>query len=212
MIIYVFAENFKSKLIENDSQRPVDLAFLIKQFFNLILNIPEFRILVESPGSNSGRPVIVITPLITKTLANFFGQFLALSVILEVDVPFIMLKEQFSSIFVKAKENENGNEHNDLNLMIRNFVLDSPTHLKLLNYEIDPLNLIDSISIYFKYFHSWSSLLYSSNLKKTEHHNNSFIDKAFTSCNYQILLGLKLYFNNSKFTINEIYNIVFRIR
>lgn len=200
-IIYAYAP---FKLIENDSERPVDFAFFIKQFFNLILNIPQFRILVESPGSNSSRPVIVITPLITKTLANHFGQFLALSVIFEVEVPFIMLKEQFSSMFVKDKENE----YNDLNLMIRNFVLDSPIHLKLLNYEIDTLNFIDSISNYFKHFHSWSSLLYSSNLKITED-QNSFIDKAFTNCNYQILSGLKLYFNNSKFTINEIYNMVF---
>ena len=88
----------KFEIIEKDLTRKVDIRECLQQFFDLILMIPEFRI-VKDFTNDKQKPIIYITPLITVPVANILGQSMALAVILNVRIPFIIHPDQLSSIF-----------------------------------------------------------------------------------------------------------------
>lgn len=195
----------KFNLIGTDYSRLIGIAELLDHFFKLILKISDFRIITSH--YKDGRPILIITPLISKDVGNILGQALAVASILNVKVPFVMHKYQFDSIF--------GGESQPDHQMVLNHKLskfcNKPGYLNLL--ELDQKrgsNFWTNLTKYFTSFQSWRNLFYKSE-DPLRSATEELIQDAVIDCHAQIYAGFNLFFSTSKFTSEEINLILFKI-
>lgn len=185
--------------IGNNFIKRVGIREALQHLFKLILDIPDFRIITNT--LKDGRPVIIITPMMSKDAANIFGQALAAATILNVRIPFVIHKSQLEAIF-KGKEKINTN----LLLRIKKFC-NKAGYLNLLS--IDQGNSTDfwySLEKYFRSFLSWANLFYKS--KDLETDSETLIEESFDEFNLRIFVGFNVNSLSSKFTFEEIRRIL----
>lgn len=187
--------------IGNNFIKSIGIREGIQQFFKLILEIDDFRIILNK--IEDGRPVIIITPIISKDVGNILGQALAVATILNVRIPFLIHKTQLEAIF---KENEQVNQ--ELLQRIKQFC-SKTDYLNLLSYDKEQGNSLyfwKSLEKYFNFFLSWKSLFYKS--KDLESNSESLIEEYFSVFNRRILIGFKYHYLSSRFSFDEIVKIL----
>lgn len=189
--------------VENDLTRPVDIRTCIKQFFDLILMIQDFRIIVDgSFSSTDSRPVIIITPMISKDIANILGQSMVVASLLNMDIPFVVDFRQFKCILDE-------NEFDETLLPVIIPFCSRSDYLKSLNLNrnFGFISIEDRITKYLASFYSWSHLFYQRDYSKEK-----LIKESFKNVNFQMNFGIKSHFYLSKFTFEEILWILFKIK
>lgn len=185
--------------IGNNFIKRVGIREALQHLFNLILDIPDFRIITNT--LKDGRPVIIITPMMSKDAANIFGQALAAATILNVRIPFVIHKSQLEAIF-KGKEEINSN----LLRSIKKFC-NKAGYLNLLTIDQgNSTHFWNSLEQYFKLFLSWSNLFYKSQDLETD--AETLIEESFDEFNSRIFVGFKVNSLSSKFTFEEIRRIL----
>ena len=187
----------KFQIIENNLVRSANIRECLNQIFQLILLIPEFRIL-KGNDTKTNKPVIYVTPLISRPVSNVFGQILAIAIILNIPIPFIIHPNQLAFIFQQAIGSS------EFKSDIKVYFEKSASYLNLLKKD-------QNISInsrfprilrsFFKSFYSWNMLFFQSENKTVI---DELIDKSLYTCNSQIYSGFDSHFEVSKFTFNEI--------
>lgn len=179
--------------------KPVDIKDCLKQFFHLILAIPEFRIIINN---NNNIPVVILTPLIPKDIGYILGQAFAIASIINVDIPFNLFEPQFKTIFTKDQPSA------ELLNSIKK-VCKKPGHMNLLKMDRKSkrLNVFRDLKNYFKFFYSWSNLFPVA----ADSNTDILIEKAFQAFNERISAGFRVHFNSSKFTDKEVERILFKI-
>ena len=193
------------KFIGNNFIKFIGIGQVLKQFFKLILDISDFRIILGT--AQDGRPIIIVTPLITKDVGNILGQALAVSSILNIEIPFIIHNKQLEAIF-KGK-NEQKQTNSQLLKRIKKFC-SKAGYLNLLSLDQErPSKFWKSLEKYFSLFLSWKNLFYKS--KDLEIESENLIEETFEEFNTQIFSGFKLHFSTSKFSFEEIVKIIFKI-
>jgi hypothetical protein len=190
-----------SKLATKDLIRPVDFVTVLLQFFDILLLIEDFRII--DSYDDFGRPIVIFTPLISNSLANVLGQCLALAAALNVAVPFIIDYRSFQMIFSSASSE-------DVIEKIRAFC-NIPARLNILSTAKDVHSDTESFTIslkrYFQNFYKWANLFFT---QSSTFDSFKLIDESILDINSAIDYGFKLYTRNSKFTVDELYRIIFK--
>lgn len=192
------------KRIEKNLKRPGNIIECLNQFFTLILNIKEFRIITKTAYSSSDpRPVIIVTPLISQSVANVLGQALALSVILNVNVPFVIDPLQLKSIFGLQNLDE----------LLTEKVLkfcNCPIYLNLLltdKKRREEVSFANSVTSYFKFFYRWVTILL-----KNPYPPYELVTETLKICHAQINSGWRAHFDVARFSYEEIIEILFKIK
>jgi hypothetical protein len=187
------------KLIGNNFIKIIGIREALQLFFKLIVEIPNFRIILES--LKDGRPVIIITPMMSKYAANILGQALAAATILSLKIPFVIDKCQLEVIF-RGKEQMNS----QLLERIKNFC-NKASYLNLLS--LDKRNsgyFRNSLEKYFRSFLSWSKSFEKSNDLQSE--SETLIEESFEEFNLRIFTGFKYNYLSSKFSFEEFLKIL----
>lgn len=185
--------------IGNNFIKRVGIREALHHLFKLILDIPDFRIILKS--LKDGRPVIIITPMMSKEAANILGQALAAATILNVRIPFVIHKSQLEAIF-KGKEEINTN----LLRRIKKFC-NKAGYLNLLSLDqAYSSHFCNSLEKYFRLFLSWANLFHKS--KDLESDSETLIEESFTEFNSRIFAGFKLNYLSSRFTFEELQRIL----
>lgn len=191
------------KFIENNFMRSVDIRDCLDHFFKLILLIPEFRI-IKGTTKQHNKPIIFITPLISRIVSNILGQSLAISIILNIPIPFLIHPSQLEMIF----SNETGWE--EYKAETKAACLKSPSALNLLEKDRNfPSNshFPQTLKSYFNSFYRWNSLFFRSEESVSI---DNLVENAITECNFQLFSGFEYHFKVSKFTFEEISRIINR--
>ena len=193
-IIYPYG---KFRLIERDLIRKVDIRDCLAKFFELILLIKEFTIL-KGFDEESSRPIIYITPLLSQPVGSVFGQSLALAIIFNVPIPFLIHPKQLTSIF-----------HNDCKLVeIADFCKSSSGFLNLLEKEQrnNPNgNFRRALEFYFNSFYKWSSLFF---LNERGVDVDELVEESISAFHTKVFSGFKFHFKDSKFSFDEISKLL----
>ena len=198
-IIHPYAKFIKKG---KDSIKPVDIRDCLKQFFELILMIKDFRIIIRNSFSTKDRrPVIVTTPLLSRDVSNILGQAMALSIILNVKVPFILDLRQSKVIFDRGVSSKT----------LENVLFDyckRAIHLNILlkDKTLGISTLSQKLKGHFESFYKWNALFFDQNAQNP----NELVSESFIACNSRILSGFNFYFEASKFSFEEIIEMIFK--
>ena len=185
--------------IGNNFIKSIGIREGLEHFFKLILEIHDFRIILNT--FKDGRPVIIITPIISKDVGDILGQALAVATILNIRIPFVIHTRQLEAIF-KEKEQVN----HQLLRRIKRFC-SKAGYLNLLSYDQgNSLNFSNSLEKYFELFSSWANLFFKSKVLESDSEN--LIEDSFNEFNTKISLGFKYHYLSSRFSFDEIVKIL----
>lgn len=200
-----FRSYTKFNLVATDFSRLVGITEILEHFFELVLKITDFRIITSH--YKDGRPILIITPLISKDVANILGQALAVASILSVKVPFVMHRYQFDDIF-------GGERDSDHQMILKRKIVkfcNKPGYLNLIVLDQKrESHFWNALSRYFTSFQSWRNLFYKSE-DPLQSATEELIQEAVIDCHSQIYAGFRLFFSTSKFSNEEINQILFKI-
>lgn len=190
----------KFKIIEKELTRTVDIRDCLTQFFELILLIPELRI-IKGARLEDNKPIIFITPLISEEVSNVLGQAVAISIILNIPIPFIIHPSQLERIFLHGT----GLEYITA---IKSSFSKSQSFLNLLEKDQNfPMSSLfpSTLKSFFRSFYRWNTLFFRNedNISVDE-----LIENSIVSCHSQWFSGFNFHFQVSKFTFEEISGII----